>query len=70
MTSKHSSKVTEKIELICGLGCSEVNQLLEKAEKGNKIEELSDFSISEVDEIIDELSKIMSVYDIDVDKQE
>jgi len=70
MTSKHSLKVTEKIESICELGCSEVNQLLEKAGNGNKIEELSNFSNAEINEIIDELSKIMSVYDIEVDKQE
>ncbi len=68
MSSKHSQKVTEKIESICGLGCSEVNQLLKNAENGNKIEELSEFSNTEISEIIDELSKVMSVYDIDVDK--
>ena len=56
-------KVVNKIESICGLGCTQVNQLLEKAGNGNEIEELSDFSHSEVKQIVDELGKIMSVYE-------
>ena len=60
-----SKKVVHKIEAICGLGCTQVNQLLEKAGSGNEIEELSDFSHSEIKQIVDELGKIMSVYDTD-----
>ena len=58
-----SEKVVHKIESICGLGCTQVNQLLEKAGNGNEIEELSDFSHSETKQIVDELGKIMSVYE-------
>ena len=60
-----SEKVSSKIESLCGLGCTQVNQLLEKAGYGNKIEELADFSHAEVKQIIDELGKIMAVYDLD-----
>ncbi len=60
-----SEKVVHKIETICGLGCTQVNQLLEKVGNGNEIEELSDFSHSEIKQIVDELGKIMSVYDTD-----
>lgn len=58
-----SKKVVNKIEAICGLGCTQVNQFLEKAGNGNQIEELSDFSHSEVKQIVDELGKIMAVYE-------
>jgi hypothetical protein len=60
-----SKKAREKIEAICGLGCTQVNQLLEKAGKGDELEELSAFSSSEKKLIIDELGEIMSVYDDD-----
>ena len=58
-----SEKVSNKIESICGLGCTQVNQLLEKAGNGNELKELSSFSHSEVKQIVDELGKIMAVYD-------
>jgi hypothetical protein len=60
-----SKKASKKIESLCELGCTQVNQLLEKAEKGDDIEELSEFSIAETRMIIDELIEIMSVYDED-----
>lgn len=60
-----SKKAIEKIESLCELGCTQVNQLLKKAEKGNDIEELSSFTKSETSMIIEELGKIMSVYDED-----
>jgi len=60
-----SKKAIEKIELLCELGCTQVNQLLKQAEKGNDIEELSGFTKSEMSMIIEELGKIMSVYDED-----
>ncbi len=60
-----SKKAIEKIESLCELGCTQVNQLLKKAEKGNDIEELSSFTKSEMSMIIEELGKIMSVYDED-----
>ncbi len=60
-----SKKAIKKIESLCELGCTQVNQLLEKAEKGDDIEELSEFSKAETSMIIDELVEIMSVYDED-----
>jgi hypothetical protein len=60
-----SKKAIEKIESLCELGCTQVNQLLEKAEKSNDIEELSGFTKAEMSMIIDELVEIMSVYDED-----
>lgn len=63
MKPEHSNKITEKIESVCEQGCSEVNELLKKAENGNNIGELSGFSETEIEQIIDELNEIMSVYD-------
>ena len=60
-----SKKSHQKIKSLCRQGCTQVNQLLEKAEKGDDIEELSDFSKAETSMIIDELVEIMSVYDED-----
>jgi len=56
-------KVTHKIEALCEQGCTQINQLLDKAGNGSEIEELSEFSQSEVKQIINELVEIMSVYD-------
>ncbi|MCK5394937.1 MAG: hypothetical protein KAJ32_03045 [Gammaproteobacteria bacterium] len=60
-----SKKAINKIETLCEKGCSQVNDLLKNAKNGNKLEELSDFNGSEIDQIVDELSQIMSVYDDD-----
>jgi hypothetical protein len=60
-----SQKAIEKIESLCEMGCTQVNELLEKADKGSDIEELSDFNKTEISMIIDELVKIMSVYEED-----
>ena len=57
-----SKKAVHKIEAICGLGCTQVNQLLDDAGNGKEIKELAGFSHSEAKQIIDELGKIMSVY--------
>ena len=57
-----SKKAVEKIEKLCAHGCSEVNQLLERAKNGNHIEELSEFDHAEIKRILDELDQIMSVY--------
>lgn len=67
MTPDHSDKISLKVEALCKQGCSEVNQLLEQAEKGRKIEALAEFSNAEISQITDELSKIMAVYEIDKD---
>ncbi len=60
-----SKKAIKKIESLCELGCAQVNQVLEKAEKSDDIEELSGFTKAEMSMIIDELVEIMSVYDED-----
>jgi uroporphyrinogen-III decarboxylase len=65
LSKKTTDKITAKIEALCEQGCSQVNQLLEKSANGNDIEELSEFSTSEINQIIDELSQIMSVYKSD-----
>ncbi len=67
MKADHSKKVDATIESLCKQGCSQVNRIIENAKNGNEPEELSAFTKSEVSEIIDELSKIMSVYDGDND---
>ena len=55
--------ITDKIESICEQGCMQINQLLNTAENSNEIEELSEFSQSELKQIINELEDIMSIYE-------
>ncbi len=59
-----SRKVSIKIELLCEAGCTQVNQVLEKASNGVVIEELAEFDETEVEQIIIELTNIMAVYEI------
>ncbi|MBE9568213.1 MAG: hypothetical protein IMF14_05920 [Proteobacteria bacterium] len=61
MTS--DKRIASQIEELCGLGCTQVNQLIDDAEKGKEIHVLSDFNQTEVSLIIKELTLIMSVYD-------
>lgn len=63
MTPERYKIVSHQIESICGKGCDQVSKLLDKAENGREIRELSDFSRNEVNVIIDELSDIMAVYE-------
>jgi len=63
MTQNLPDKIIHKIEAICELGCTHVNQLLTAARNGAEIEELSAYSQSEIKQIINELEQIMSVYD-------
>lgn len=63
MNPNLSKKALDKIEALCGEGCSDVNQLLERARNGNPLEEFSEFSPSETKKILDELDQIMSVYE-------
>ena len=58
-----SEKIIHKIEAICAQGCGHVNRLLEAAKNGAPVEELNEFSESEINQIINELEQIMSVYD-------
>jgi len=63
--SELSQKALNKIESLCKKGCSQINALLDRADEGSELEELSDFDKSEISQIIDELSEIMSVYSSD-----
>ncbi len=49
-----SKKVSNKIEELCAQGCTQVNQLLEDANNGNIIVQQTEFSDSEIKQIIDE----------------
>lgn len=63
--SELSQKALNKIESLCEDGCPQINALLDKADEGSELEELSDFDKGEISQIIDELSEIMSVYSND-----
>jgi hypothetical protein len=63
MTPERYKVVSHQIESICEQGCNQVNKLLDQAENGSEISELSEFSRNEVSVIIEELSEIMTVYD-------
>ena len=63
MKSNSSEQVTNAIESLCELGCTQVNQLIDDAKNGKSIEALSGFDKSETELIINELSQIMEVYD-------
>jgi hypothetical protein len=60
-----SEKVSSKIESLCESGCTQINQLLDKAGRGDAIEELAEYSPAENKQIIEELGKIMAVYEAD-----
>ena len=60
-----SEKAINKIEALCKQGCSQVNQVLDDAKHGKVIDGFSDFSDKEINQIIDELAQIMSVYNKD-----
>ncbi|MCG6937147.1 MAG: hypothetical protein LJE83_03105 [Gammaproteobacteria bacterium] len=62
MTQDLPEKIIHQIEAICTQGCTHVNQLLQSARNGTEIEELSAYSQSEINQIINELEQIMSVY--------
>ena len=63
MQSDLPKNLEAKIETLCKQGCTQVNQIIDNAKNGDKIEALAEFNGSEIEQIIDELSKIMSVYD-------
>lgn len=62
MNPELSKRALDKIESLCGQGCSDVSLLLEKAKNGTRVEELAEFNHSEIEQILDELDQIMSVY--------
>ena len=64
MTPERYKIVSRQIESIAEKGCDQVTELLNKAEtSNNNIKELSEFSRTEIDMIIDELNQIMTVYE-------
>ncbi len=70
MNPNLSKKVSNKIEELCAHGCTQVNQLLENVKSGKNIVERSEFNDSEIRQIIDELTQIMSVYNTDNDNND
>ena len=62
MNPNLSQQAINKIEHLCGLGCSQVNQILVDVQNGKEISELSDFDAADKELIIAELKDIMSVY--------
>ena len=63
MSTDLPQKVMDKIEAICTQGCSQVNQVLEQDAASKESEEFSGFTESEKTLVIEELKKIMSVYE-------
>lgn len=63
MNPNLSKRALDKIESLCGQGCSDINRLLERAKNGTRIEEFSEFDHSETKQILHELNQIMSVYE-------
>lgn len=58
-----SKKVVDKIEDLCTLGCTRVNQILQQDAENTECEELADFTAAEKTQVLLELKNIMSVYD-------
>ena len=65
-----SSKALKQIEDLCESGCSQINTMLDKAKKGENVEQLADFNQAEAALIIDELNEIMSVYETSNDDEQ
>ena len=55
-------KISKALETICNRGCTFVNEVIYAMESGNHPEEITDFSVQEKDALLDELKKIMSIY--------
>ena len=63
MNPNLSPKLISRIESLCSLGCSQVNDILARAKTSQSINELSDLSTTEIEQVLEELEQIMSVYD-------
>ena len=68
MSPAYSRKIEDKLESICGQGCSLVNQIIENERNGIDVEELAEFTAAEKRQIIDHLICVMSVYERDEDQ--
>lgn len=55
-------KISKALETICNRGCTVVNDVINAMESGNHPEETANFSTQEKDVLLDELKKIMSIY--------
>lgn len=58
-----SPQAIHVIETLCAEGCTYVNQLLDNARDGRRIEALDGFRDDEVVLILEELAQIMAVYE-------
>lgn len=67
MNPNLSAKALKTIESLCAQGCNQVNDVLDRAKKGQTVDELNGLSEDETDLVIEELGNIMSVYDDDID---
>ena len=58
----HNIKTHKIVEDICKLGCNRVNELIEKLERRENIDEVSGLDQNEIDALLCELKAIMAVY--------
>ena len=66
MTSRLSDdEFHNYLELLASSGCNDVNQLIADFQKGTKIPELVHLDTAQQQQIVDELSKVMQVYESD-----
>jgi len=54
--------LSNKVEDLCQQGCQHVNNVIQKLEKKQPVEELNDFNDEERRQILTTLNDIMSVY--------
>lgn len=55
-------KISKALESICNQGCTVVNNVIDAMENGVQPDETSDLSAKERDALLEELKKIMSIY--------
>ena len=60
-----SLKVNQRIEAVCEAGCDAVRASIQTLEMGNSVALTDDLTPEEVQQVLNELKTIMSVYDKD-----
>lgn len=55
-------KISQVLETICNQGCTVVNDVIDAMENGTHPDETADLSVQEKSALLDELKKIMSIY--------
>ena len=60
-----SLKVNQRIEAVCEAGCEAVRASIQTLEMGNSVALTDDLTPEEVQQVLNELKTIMSVYDKD-----